>query len=528
MKVAAALLALAAAVPAAPAGAAQDCGPTPYQCAAFHVGRGEFAAALHLIDDLLASSPADLKTLNLAGIALTGAGRRDEANARFREALRLDPAFNPARKNLAVNSFDAGRLDDAYRELEQVLQTAPADEIAHVYTAEIEWRRKNGAAALRHYEQAIPRVMQDPRWMLHYASCLLDGGEAPAALRVLARLPESDVDSRFEAGLLLGQAGLHADAANMFASARPRYKDAYTVAYNETLMRVEAGDYDGAIRVARELIDRGPQPAELYNLAARAHLKAGHIKEAYDALRTATRVAPDAEENYVDLSNICIDHQNLELGVEIIDVGLARRPDSPLLHLQRGVLMALQAQLGPAETEFAAARRLAPDLPAPYAALAMIWMQTGRTGEAVDVLRQAAARQSDHIVPYIFAVALVRSGIDPAAPEAAEAVDALQTSIRLNPRFAPAHSELGRLLLKRDDFDGAARELEQAVALDGENTAAIYNLAQTYRRKGDRARASDLLARLSRLNAQERGDDAAAELKRTVIRIVRDGSTAKP
>ena len=104
----------------------------------------------------------------------------------------------------------------------------------------------------------------------------------------------------------------------------------------------------------------------------------------------------------------------------------------------------------------------------------------------------------------------------------------MQTSIRLNPRFAPAHSELGRLLLKRDDFDGAARELEQAVALDGENTAAIYNLAQTYRRKGDRARASDLLARLSRLNAQERGDDAAAELKRTVIRIVRDGSTAKP
>ena len=131
-------------------------------------------------------------------------------------------------------------------------------------------------------------------------------------------------------------------------------------------------------------------------------------------------------------------------------------------------------------------------------------------------------------MPYIFAVALVRSGVDPAAPEAAEAVDALQTSIRLNPRFAPAHSELGRLLLKRDDFDGAARELEQAVALDGENTAAIYNLAQTYRRKGDRARASDLLARLSRLNAQERGDDAAAELKRAVIRIVRDGSTAKP
>src|SRR5204862_8060356 len=109
-------------------------------------------------------------------------------------------------------------------------------------------RRRTGAAALPYYDQAIPALLQAPRWMLHYAACLLEAGEAPAPLRLLARLPESDADSRFEAGLLLGQAGLHADAANMFASARPRYKDAYTVAYNETLMRVEARDYDGAIR----------------------------------------------------------------------------------------------------------------------------------------------------------------------------------------------------------------------------------------------------------------------------------------
>ena len=52
--------------------------------------------------------------------------------------------------------------------------------------------------------------------------------------------------------------------------------------------------------------------------------------------------------------------------------------------------------------------------------------------------------------------------------------------------FAPAHSELGRLLLKRDDVDGAITELEQATDLDPEATAALYNLAQAYRRKGDR------------------------------------------
>jgi DNA-binding SARP family transcriptional activator len=82
--------------------------------------------------------------------------------------------------------------------------------------------------------------------------------------------------------------------------------------------------------------------------------------------------------------------------------------------------------------------------------------------------------------------------------------------------------------LKRNDLDGAIRELERAVALDAEATAAIYNLAQAYNKKGDKTRAAELLSRVSKLNAQERGDDPDGELKRTVVRIVREGTTLKP
>jgi DNA-binding SARP family transcriptional activator len=65
------------------------------------------------------------------------------------------------------------------------------------------------------------------------------------------------------------------------------------------------------------------------------------------------------------------------------------------------------------------------------------------------------------------------------------------------------------------------------VALDAGSTAAIYNLAQAYRKKGDKTRAADLLAKLSKLNAQERGDDPTADLKRMVVRIVREGSSSR-
>lgn len=504
--------------------AAADCGATAYDCALFHVGRREFAEAVRYLEQRLKAAPRDLKALNLLGIALTGAGRKDAANDRFRAALALDPAFYPALKNLAINEYDSGRTAEARGHFEGVLKLAPADEIANLYLGEIHYAAKRRRAALTHYERSGRRYAQDPQWTLHYGRCLLDARRTKEAVAVLERIPETAGASLFEAGAVLGQAGAPAEAARLFGAARKSYKDPYAAGYNQALMLIEAGDNEGAIGVTQTLIAEGVRPAELYNLVSRAYLKEGRIQEAYDALRQATRLEPKAAENYIDLASICVEHDNFDLGLEIVDIGLRELPDSWTLYLQRGVLLAMKARMGEAEKEFEAARRLAPDEAVPYAALGMAWMQSGQTDKAVEVLRAQRRRSKDHVVPYILAVALLRSGVEPAAPGAAEAVEALRASIRAKPDFAPARAELGRLLFKREEIDLAIVELEKAAALDPAGTPALYVLSQAYRKKGDRAKAQELLSRVSKLNAQERGDDQDGELRRAVVRIVREGS----
>jgi tetratricopeptide (TPR) repeat protein len=501
---------------------AADCG-TPYDCAVLQVGRHEFQAAIGALERLLAAEPRNLRALNLLGIALTGAGRVDDANARFRAALKLDPAFYAAEKNLAINEFNRGRLAEAERLLEQVLKRAPDDEVAHVHLAEIQFARNDRRVALQHYEKSRVLAAQNATSLLHFATCLLEEGRREQALPLLDKLPPTDAASRFQAGLSLAAAGAHAEAARFFASARKGSADPYVAGYNQTLMLIEGGDAAGAIGVAQELIQEGMKRAELYNLVSRAYLEAGRLQEAYDSLRTAARLEPKAEENYVDLARICLDHENYDLGLEIVDIGLRHRPDSWLLFLQRGVLTAMQGQLAQAEKDFESARRLAPDQPVPYAALAMAWMQTGQAAKAVEVLRERIReRPADHVVPYILALALIRSGVDPASAAAGEVLEVLRASTGANPDFAPSRMELGRILLKRDDLDGAIQELEKAVALDPQSTGSIYNLAQAYRKKGDRERAAELLSRVSKLNEQERGDDREADLKRVVMRLVRE------
>lgn len=77
------VLLLLLAAPGASAPPASDCG-TPYDCAIAQVQREEFADAIQALERILAKTPGDLKALNLLGIALTGEGKKDAANPRFR------------------------------------------------------------------------------------------------------------------------------------------------------------------------------------------------------------------------------------------------------------------------------------------------------------------------------------------------------------------------------------------------------------------------------------------------------------
>jgi Flp pilus assembly protein TadD len=284
-------------------------------------------------------------------------------------------------------------------------------------------------------------------------------------------------------------------------------------------MLIRGGDYAGAIQLASELFTAGLSRAELYNLVSEAYVKTGRVDKAYDALRTAIELEPEAEDNYVDFAGICLDTSNYELGLEIVNAGLKHLPDSYRLHLHRGLLMAHQGLTQEAESDFERASRLSPSQSLPYVALGLAWMQRGDTAKAVEVLRaRVKSNAGDFMLPYILGIALMRSD---AAPEG-EARAAFEASVRLNPRFSRARAQLGKLLLRSGDVHGAVEQLETAVKLDPEDATAAYQLGQAYRRMGDGARAQEMLARVVKLRHQKDDIDPNDEMKR----LVREGAAS--
>src|SRR6185503_7352545 len=98
-----------------------------YQTAVSLVQQGQFDRAFPVLQRILDRSPNDLKALNLMGIALSAAGRREEANEHFKKVLALEPKFVPTLKNLALNELAIGKTQDAGIHFEEALKSAPQD-----------------------------------------------------------------------------------------------------------------------------------------------------------------------------------------------------------------------------------------------------------------------------------------------------------------------------------------------------------------------------------------------------------------
>lgn len=496
---------------------AAECTKTRYECAVFYVEHKNLPAAIRLLNEELRQSPQNLKVLNLLGIALTESGQAEKANKNFRQALRIDPQFTAARKNLGVNEFNLNHLTEAEALFTRVLKDMPRDAVAHLYLGEIAFQKSDFATAFRHYEMGRSRLFQNIPWIMHYAQCLLSRKDTAQASAALQLLPTDDGEDRFQAGLMLGQAGAYMEAAELFASARRKYDDPYAAGYNQLLMLIRGVHYTEAVALFDELVKEGHQRAELYNLVSEAYVKSGRVQEAYDALRTATRLEPKAEDNYVDLAALCLEYEEYSLGMEILDVGIHYIPNSYRLYIQRGVTLVMRGSMEDAEKDFQTASDIAPDKSLPYFALGEVWMQNGQTEKAVRVLREKARLPGiDFLVPYVFAVALIHAGAEPGAPSADEAVEALELSVRLNPNFSHSHAELGKLLFKQGQTDRAISELRAASTLDPEDAGPVYLLSQAYRKKGLKAESNEMLSRVAQLHSQEHKSDMRTELKRLV------------
>jgi tetratricopeptide (TPR) repeat protein len=488
---------------------------TLYEQAAADLQDGHPEAALAVLSPLIKSNPNDYKGLTLTGMALASTGRGEEAISTFEKALDARPGYPPALKGLALSEMTLNRYDAAKGHFGQLLTATPQDGIAHAGLGEIAFIQGRFDDAIHEFEKSDPLYRNDPRLLVEYARANIQKNQNAKAVAALSGTPEnSNSLIHFEAGSLLASLKAYELAARQFELALPNYPDRYSAGFNLVLARVKAHKYPQAIHEGEALISSGYRKAELYNLLAEAYEGSGNTKQAYDSLRTATQLDPLDETNYLDLITLCLDHKNYDLASEIARIGLEKIPRSERLHLQLGVVLAMKTQFEEAGREFELAANLAPDRSLPLVALALVCIQTNRSNEAAQQLRNRVRQfPDDYLGLWFLAEALNRGGATPGSPEQKEAIEALRHSVRLDPDISQSQELLGKLLAREGQLPEAATHLERAIKLQPDNVAALYQLAQVYSKNGETARAKQLFAQVGKMKADDRENFASHGLQ---------------
>ena len=485
-----------------------------------------FDEAIAILRPLLASEPRNLKAVNLLGIALTQKGDLAAANREFSQALQLDPKFYPALENLASNEFTLKDYAASEKHFLEALQFAPDDPAVNSFLGKITFKRNEYARAAQYLRKSESLFSQEPALAVALVQSELETGKDASALETLPEISSQSTPLRaqFQLAVALATHSHFAEAIPYFASVQKQYPDSYDAGFNLAVCYVETKQFARAIDLFSALKSRGHKTAELDNLLAESYHGAGQLQPEIDALREATQVDPQDEDNYLDLAVLCIDHDGFDLALEVLDVGLHYRPQSDRLVFQRGIAHAMKNEFDLADRDFQLASRLAPDKNLSYVGLGVSYMQTGNVVEAIRTLRERIQQKpADATLQYLLGKALLRSGAGPGDAAFTEARAALETSVKLSPQFVPSLVELAKIELLENRVDQAVPLLEKARSLDPNDNAALSQLAIAYRRQGKPDKAKEALAALAKLNAAQR-------LKATTgrIRLVKQDPAPTP
>jgi predicted Zn-dependent protease len=302
-------------------------------------------------------------------------------------------------------------------------------------------------------------------------------------------------------GTALTRQGRFSEAIPHLLAAQQTIRNEFALEFNLSLCYVGVGDYKKAIPTLDGLRRRGHDDANVENLLAQAYVGNGQDAKALAAVARAASMSPQDEKLFTFVADACMDRQDFEFGLKVINFGLARFPQSARLHYARAMLLLELDQLDRAKADFDQASKLGQGSEVGYLASAQQKMSEGNVDDAILIAREGMKNGIESAALLeILGKALLRSGVTPGQPQFNEAQSALEKSVSEHPNDTSAQIALGQAYLQAGRFDDAIAHLDVAQQMKPNQPSIYASLAKAYQRKGDSQRAQEALQKLEALN----------------------------
>jgi tetratricopeptide (TPR) repeat protein len=450
----------------------------PSSSAAEIVGQlrqGNNQQALSLAKQALAVHPEDCQLLSLQALALTGLAQPDAALQSFKKALTKCPVYLPALEGAAQIAY-AQSSPTAPPLLNRILALQPNNLLAHAMLASA--LRKEGKCneAETHFEASRSLFPNQPQLQQDYGYCLVQTGDLKTAQKeydeLLASKPSDNI--RYDVALL--QWKTHAD--------------------------------DEALATLASLVSSGQQEAAL-TLASRIHEEKGETPQAVELLRSAIVLSPDNVDNYLQFADIAFVHKSFEVGIDMLNAGLKRLPNSAPLYLARGVLEVQISKFDVAIADFEQAHHLDPKLSFAEDAMGLMQSQQHKDAASLAFFKEKAKLHPDD--PFLLYLLAEQLSQESEGTNQADAIAAAKRATVLDPHYQPAHDLLAVLYLRVNQPELAIKQAELALTEDPNDQTALYQEIMAKRRMGDTEEVRALTAKLNALRSENARREQATD-----------------
>jgi tetratricopeptide (TPR) repeat protein len=287
--------------------------------------------------------------------------------------------------------------------------------------------------------------------------------------QALERLGEAPLDAEAN-----GTLGMLYHTYGFFALAEPCYRRAAAFEPDEIrwrfylgLVLAGRGDWDGAAAELARVLSVQPEHVPALLRRADADRRRNRFGAARAGYERVIELAPGTAQAHCGAGQVALRRDDLDAAVDHLREAIQLAPDYGTAHYALGQALRKIGRLDEAKAQLMLAEQHRDDEPSLEDPLAAELQQL-RTG-AVESLHHG--------------VELAGRGRYDAA------IELFQESVRIDPKLAEAHAQLGAALLARGDLEMAAPTLRGAIELDPNLADALYNLGLLEHRRGDFDRA---------------------------------------
>jgi tetratricopeptide (TPR) repeat protein len=336
-------------------------------------------------------APSEMKWTYYLGIVEQRQAEHDAAAANFRETLRLEPGYGPARLHLAESLLALGQLDESGKLYQAVVDSNPEIAEAHFGLGRVLTAKGDAAASVAPLRRACEL---GPRFgAAHYALALAyrDLGESEKAKQQLA-LYEANRD-----GGPLPPDPLMADVTALKTGANVHLGRGVDLEKAGRLAEAVA-EHEKAVELDPDLVQARINLVILYG-------RLGNFDKAYQHYQAAIKTgAPYAELHY-NFGVLAFEKGRLKEAKAAFTEALKLNPHYAAAHNNLGYLLETEGRRDDAERHYRAAIDDQPNHRLAHFHLGRLLAQKGRTREAIAEFQQILEPVDDQTPQYLYALA---------------------------------------------------------------------------------------------------------------------------